>query len=642
MNRSKISLFVPGRLCLFGEHSDWAGMYRSINAEILPGEAIVTGIEQGIYAEAEAADEFEVVSELPLYSNAAFSSPMDTDKLLETAHSGGFFSYVAGVAAYINENYNVGGLRINITKMDLPIKSGLSSSAAICVLTARAFNRIYNLRMNTNGEMLAAYRGEQKTPSRCGRLDQACAYGVKPVLMRFDGDDFFSHELSVGGTMHWVVANLMASKDTIRILGDLNRCYPFAQTDTDRGVQEALGKDNRAFVSEARSYLENGDAENLGRLMTRWQENFDAKVMPASDELRGPVLHRVLSDEKIKALTFGGKGVGSQGDGSVQFLAKDESCAEELQKYLEKEHSMPSFRLTLHPGQSVKKAIIPLAGFGTRVFPATKCVKKCFLPIMDRDGVLKPALLIMLEQLIDAGIEEICLVIGEDEQADFDSFFARMPSDVYDKLPEDKKNIQREILGISEHVTYVHQKERLGFGHAVWLCREFTDGEPVLLLLGDFLYRSNNEINCCTQIMNAFMKSGMTTVSIMGIPLEKVKHYGILGGVWEDADERTMRVTRMEEKPTALYAEEHLAVSDRRGNKKYYATFGQYVLTAEVFEELEKMVCRGKAADEEYQLTSALESLCNMNRLVAFRPDGKSFDIGIPEAYQEAFLNFGK
>ena len=174
-NQKTIDLFVPGRLCLFGEHSDWAGMQRIINANLVPGYAIVSGLQEGIYATAQKADRFIVESSLPLYHGTRLECDMDTQKLLLLAQEGGFFSYVAGVASYINDNYRVGGVKITITRMDLPIKSGLSSSAAICVLVARAFNQLYRLRMNTNGEMQAAFRGEQRTPSRCGRLDQACA-----------------------------------------------------------------------------------------------------------------------------------------------------------------------------------------------------------------------------------------------------------------------------------------------------------------------------------------------------------------------------------------------------------------------------------------------------------------------------------
>ena len=170
---------MPGRLCLIGEHSDWAGFYKTINSAIVPGMAIVTGIEQGIYARAVRDELFSIDYEIPQFKDSSFSCPMDSEKLKEIAREGGFFSYCAGVASYINEYYNVGGVHITITKMDLPIKSGLSSSAAICVLVSRAFNQLYNLNCNTMGEMFMAYYGEQRTPSRCGRLDQACAYGVR-------------------------------------------------------------------------------------------------------------------------------------------------------------------------------------------------------------------------------------------------------------------------------------------------------------------------------------------------------------------------------------------------------------------------------------------------------------------------------
>ncbi len=80
------------------------------------------------------------------------------------------------------------GLVIDNYKTDLPVKKGLSSSAAICVLAARAFNRVYDLKMTTRGEMEIAYQGEITTPSRCGRMDQGCAFGNRPVLMTFDGE----------------------------------------------------------------------------------------------------------------------------------------------------------------------------------------------------------------------------------------------------------------------------------------------------------------------------------------------------------------------------------------------------------------------------------------------------------------------
>ena len=635
-------MFVPGRLCIFGEHSDWAGMYRIFNSGITKGSAIVTGIEQGIYACAERSEKFIMCCSSEMPENEYWECEMDTFELLSEAHKGGYFSYVAGVTSYIKDKYNVGGVKITISRRNLPLKSGLSSSAAICVLVARAFNQLYNLKMNTKGEMEAALRGEQRTPSRCGRLDQACAYGVKPVLMDFDGVEVDSRELHVGTTFHWVIANLMSSKDTIKILTDLSKAYPFASNDIERKIQEALGKDNLSIISRAVKYLEEGKPGELGLLMNEAQNIFDEKIAPASSELAAPVLHSVLHDPNIEPYIYGAKGVGSQGDGTVQFLAKGEHEAKKLQDYLLKERGMPSFTFTLKPGQSIKKAIIPLAGFGTRVFPATKTVRKCFLPLLDEDGVLKPALLILLENLIEAGIEDICLIIGEDEQAEFDRFFDPLPEEYREKLPEDKFKSEEQIERIRQKITFVYQKERKGFGHAVWLARQFANDEPVLLLLGDFVYRSNSGISCCKQIMEAYKDCGRTLVSIIDVPISKVPHYGILHGVWEDESESLMKVDRMVEKPTDDYAKEFLGVSDKQGDIKYYATFGQYVLTSEVFNELDHQIKKKEEHDDghEFGLTSALDAVRDKYGMYAFLPDGKSYDIGLPDAYRQTMWEF--
>lgn len=107
------------------------------------------------------------------------------------------------------------------------------------VSESRSPGWICRLKMNTNGEMQAAFRGEQRTPSRCGRLDQACAYGVRPVLMEFDGFETYSRPLHIGATYYWVIADLQGKKDTVKILADLNKCYPFAETEMESRVQES-------------------------------------------------------------------------------------------------------------------------------------------------------------------------------------------------------------------------------------------------------------------------------------------------------------------------------------------------------------------------------------------------------------------
>ena len=542
-----IKLFVPGRLCLFGEHSDWAGHYRTMNAQIAPGAAIVTGIEQGITAEVERSSIFEVQSVAPQISNEwhDFACRMDEQELKRVARSGSFFCYCAGVASYMLEWYKVGGVRIKITDMTLPMKSGLSSSAAICVLVARAFNQIYNLNLNTMGEMNIAYVGELRTSSRCGRLDQACAFGVKPNLMTFDGDEIEVKPLNVKRALHWVFADLMGEKNTIKILADLNKAYPFPSNEQERREHEALGAKNQDIVDRAVKYMASGEVEALGRLMTEAEELFDRDVAPMCiDELAAPKLHEVLADGYVRQLTYGGKGVGSHGDGSVQFLARDAESQQQLVDYLNGRGLM-AYKFTIHPVHTVRKAIIPVAGFGTRLYPATRSLKKDFFPIPCPDGMVRPVILILLEELVQSGIEDICLVLGSEEERQlYMDFFERPLSDEHlSKLNAESQEYENHILSIGKRLHYVYQKEKRGFGHAVYQAAEFAHGEPVLLMLGDTLYRSKSNKPCALQLIEAYERTNCLTLGLYPVNVKEVSHFGIMSGVWEDKKNTALRVT---------------------------------------------------------------------------------------------------
>jgi mevalonate kinase len=163
------------------------------------------------------------------------------------------------VAYQVLTNYHVRGLVIDNYKTDLPMKKGLSSSAAISVLAARAFNRVYDLKLTVRGEMELAYQGEITTPSRCGRMDQGCAFGNRPVLMTFDGDRLDTSELQVKQDLHFVVVDLQSQKDTMEILNRLNRCYPFPDNPIQQGVQELLGPINKRIVGQAMDALTAAD-----------------------------------------------------------------------------------------------------------------------------------------------------------------------------------------------------------------------------------------------------------------------------------------------------------------------------------------------------------------------------------------------
>ena len=641
-----IKLFVPGRLCLFGEHTDWAGHYRTMNADIMPGASIVTGIEQGIYAEVEKSPIFELYSEAAEIDSVwhDFSCRMNEAELKSVAKSGSFFCYCAGVASYMLEWYKVGGVRIRITDMTLPMKSGLSSSAAICVLVARAFNLLYNLNLNTLGEMNIAYLGELRTSSRCGRLDQACAFGVKPNLMTFDGDEIEVKTLNVKKKLYWVFADLCAEKDTIKILSDLNKSYPFASNDAERNLHKALGEWNHELVGRAIQYMATGDAEALGKLMTEAEDMFDKYIAPMSSALWAPKLHETLRDPQILPLVYGGKGVGSHGDGSVQFLARSEEAQLQLIDYLNAQ-GMRAYPLTLNPVHTVRKAIIPVAGFGTRLYPATRALKKDFFPIPCLDGMVRPVILILLEELVKSGVEEICLVLGsEEERIQYTEFFERqLPDEHLRKLNPEAQEYENRILDIGKRLRYVYQREKRGFGHAVYQAAEFAGNEPVLLLLGDTLYRSLSNKPCALQMIEEYEHYNQLMVSIHSIPLEVVSHYGILTGVWENKKRTVLNVSVMNEKPKASYAEEFLGVRNEEGKKEYYSVFGQYILTPEVFAQLAADIAQADADGDqtrEIELTAALEAVRQKSGMVGVRLNGIMYDMGNPKALRKCVSEF--
>jgi len=318
----QVELSVPGRLCLFGEHSDWAAEYG-----IHQGFCIVIGTDQGIFAIAQSSDRFIVETRLcdslgrPNGRTRQASCLWEAEVLLAAAHDETeFFRYCAGVAHEMLIQLNVAsGIDLCITRMDLPLKKGVSSSAAVCVLVAEAFNMIYKLGMFPHELMELAYLGERLTGSQCGRMDQACIYGKTPVLLRCEtAKDIRVEPIFTGGSICMFFVDLAGEKDTVRILADLQSSYP-----KSRDLQRALGEENERIVRRAHSAIQAGDAEELGRLMIEAQQNFDRLVAPHSpNQLASPLLHKVLDFEEITEHIYGGKGVGSQGDGTAQFIAR--------------------------------------------------------------------------------------------------------------------------------------------------------------------------------------------------------------------------------------------------------------------------------------------------------------------------------
>jgi galactokinase len=321
-----------------------------------------------------------------------FSVAFTLEALLSAAEEGGFFSYAAGVAYIVLKRFGprnpkteeqqqhyeksnngakdepnasssssiaaaprtvVTGITIDNYLTDMPIKKGLSSSAAVCVLVARSFNQLFKLQLTVEEEMELAFLGEITTPSRCGRMDQCCAYGKACVSMRFDGSSIETARVNIpqDAKFYFVVADLRSFKDTKRILDALGSCFPHHEDDAvKKGVQTFLGPISANFVQLALAALQNGDPKALGRVFDDYQNMFDLHMAPACpDQLESPLLHRLLEYEEVRELCCGGKGVGSQGDGSVQFVCASQEDQEKLCQLLQSEAcgSCHAFKFTL-------------------------------------------------------------------------------------------------------------------------------------------------------------------------------------------------------------------------------------------------------------------------------------------------------
>lgn len=637
-----MKLFVPGRICLFGEHSDWAGGYRRINADIEKGYTLITGTDQGVYAEVQPHPTSLILSSTRPDGErlGPYEIPMQAKALFEEAQSGSFWSYIAGVAYQALVNYQVRGLVIDNYLTDLPMKKGLSSSAAICVLTARAFNRIYDLKLTVRGEMELAYNGEITTPSRCGRMDQGCAFGNRPVLMVYDGDRMDTEELQASSELHFVVVDLNSKKDTMEILNRLNRCYPFAENEVERGVQQLLGPINKRVVSQAVEAVKRGDGQRLGALMLEAQAFFDHYATPACpEELTSPMLHKVLAYPPFGPHIWGGKGVGSQGDGTAQFLARSEADQQAIIEILHRDLGMTGLKLSIRPGQRVRKALIPAAGFGTRLFPATKAAKKELFPIIDRDGIAKPAILLIVEEALAAGIEEVIIIVQPDDLDDFRRFFNTQVSiENYNKLPRNFQEYARRILEIGRRVQFVTQPTQEGFGHAVYSARQAIGNEPFLLMLGDHLYRSTTEVSCAQQLLDAYQLHGSNVLGLRRTPEEQIGNFGTIAGVWLKPEE-ILSVTEFAEKPTIDYARSALRVPGLQDGE-YLTVFGQYVIKPKLFEYLEEHIRNNVRERGEFQLTSALDRLRQEDGFLGLVMNGKRFDIGLPQYYLETLKTF--
>lgn len=274
----------------------------------------------------------------------------------------------------------------------------------------------------------------------------------------------------------------------------------------------------------------------------------------------------------------------------------------------------------------IKKAIIPLAGYGTRMYPLTKCIKKAFLPVY-RDKILEPLIIHLLVELNKADIEEIALVISKNEKESYEEVFKEPNQKIYEKLSPKAKKYEEILEKISKKIKYIEQEEPLGFGHAVYLTKEFAENEPVLLLLGDTVYSSKQQLSCTDQLLNQYDQYQQTMISLKEIQLSEVKYYGVSKGKIEND---IVDIEKIIEKPSIQKTKKELLI-----NKKIYGNFGQFIVTNEIYEILDKMVKQNITSNGEIQLTDAYSELVKKHTIKGVIIDGNSYDLGNMNSYQK-------
>ena len=266
---------------------------------------------------------------------------------------------------------------------------------------------------------------------------------------------------------------------------------------------------------------------------------------------------------------------------------------------------------------TVRKAIIPAAGLGTRFLPATKSQPKEMLPIVD-----KPTLQYIIEEAIASGIEEILIVTGRNKKCIEDHFDRSVELEL-ELENKGKKEMLEMVQNISNMVNihYIRQKEPKGLGHAVHCAKSFIGDEPFAVLLGDDIVDA--ETPCLKQMINAYDEYKTTILGVQEVARENVNKYGILDV--KHIEDRVYKVKDMVEKP---------AVDDAPSN---IAILGRYIITPEIFNILENQE-PGKGG--EIQLTDALQTLAKKEAIYAYNFEGRRYDVGDKLGFLEATVDF--
>ncbi|MGD1875450.1 MAG: sugar phosphate nucleotidyltransferase [Mastigocoleus sp.] len=287
----------------------------------------------------------------------------------------------------------------------------------------------------------------------------------------------------------------------------------------------------------------------------------------------------------------------------------------------------------------IKKAVIPAAGFGTRLFPTTKVVKKELFPILDKDGRVKPVIQLIVEEAVSGGIEEIGIVTQPDSQDIFIELFQKPPSSgLYKKLSQDKREYSDYLLSLGEKITFLTQEEQLGYGHGVFCAQEWVGNQAFLLMLGDHIYSSTIDKSCAKQVLELFDQVENSVIGLNTLPGNIIKKAGCITGKWQELNS-ILNITQIYEKPTLEYARQHLRV-EGMAEDEFLCIFGLYALTPKIFEYLEENINNNFQENGEFQLTSCLDKLRADEGMIGYVVDGKTFDTGMPDIYRQTMIDF--
>ncbi len=266
---------------------------------------------------------------------------------------------------------------------------------------------------------------------------------------------------------------------------------------------------------------------------------------------------------------------------------------------------------------NVRKAIIPAAGLGTRFLPATKAQPKEMLPIVD-----KPTIQYIIEEAVEAGIQDIIVVTGRNKRSIEDHFDRSIELEL-ELEKGDKQDMLDMVRGISEmaNIHYIRQKEPRGLGHAILAAQHFIGDEPFAVLLGDDVVISKQP--CLGQMLDVFKEYQTSILGVQTVAHEVVNKYGIIAG--KQVDDRVYKVNDMVEKPSVEEAPSNVAV------------LGRYIITPEIFRFLETQDA-GKGG--EIQLTDALKRLAKEQAMYAYDFKGHRYDVGSKVGFIQANIEF--